>query len=333
MRAEDRFFMGRRDAGAYAEPCARVRALEKRLLGKERLAELRAAAGVADVTAMLRGWGWLSMEAEGNGSWDEAVTAGLAESDRDLVRMDPSPLVTSLLVSAHDLLNLCAALKAKAGGRAFDGKLHPRGSHSPSALESMVNRMEFSGFPDVLAAGLSRLGEVLAAGSPAEIAAAVFRARHEALRDAARREGSRLLLDYLDHSADLANIAFRIRTTLYPELWSDGMFFLPSGLIDDEVIRGATDMEGLVRRLGRTVYGPLLERSRDGDGRITPSTLEREGEDLLTRILQPARYVALGPEPLWSFYFARETDARNVRSIALGLLSGRGSPALRRPYV
>jgi V/A-type H+-transporting ATPase subunit C len=333
MRAEDRFFLGRRDRGAYADPCARVRALEKRLLGKERLGELRAAESVADVTAMLRSWGWLSMKAEENGGWDEAVTLSLAESDRELVRMDPSPLVTSLMVSAHDLLNLCVVLKAKAGKRPFDGRLHPRGRHSASVLESMVNRMEFAGFPDVLAAGLARLGEVLVAGSPAGITGAVFRARHEALRETARREGSRLLLDFLDHSADLANIVFRIRSALYPELWSGGKLFLPPGLIAEEIIGGAADVEELARRLGRTVYGPLLERSRDEDGRISPVALEREGENLLTEILQPARYVSLGPEPLWSYYFARETDARNIRSIILGLLSGRGSPVLRRPHV
>jgi vacuolar-type H+-ATPase subunit C/Vma6 len=60
-------------------------------------------------------------------------------------------------------------------------------------------------------------------------------------------------------------------------------------------------------------------------------------DDFLTDFFRPAKYVSLGPEPLWAYYHAREMDARNIRAVILGLQVGEGREKLRRelrqPYV
>ncbi len=338
MKAQSRYSVPQRDRGAYAEVCGRMRSLEKRLLGWARLEELLAAGDWPGLLSILLRSGYLSRQTEQPElNWDQALTMSLRESDRSLLAMDPQPLVMSLLVLHSDLLNLRSVLKAKVLSRPFSGHWHPRGIHSYATLQALVNTMNFSVYPPLLAEELCTLKDVLASKRLLTLNLAVDIAHHRALLRASRQSGSRLFLDYLGHLADLVNIKNRFRTLAFSEAWPEDPPPLPGGHLGVKLLAGLPDQEALLGELARTVYGPLLEKSRGDGGNISPLRLEKEGDNFLTELIQPAKYVTLGPEPLWAYYLARETDAKNVRALILGTLSGREPEAiragLRRPYV
>lgn len=335
MKERHRYFLGQRDREEYSEVCGRIRPLEKRLLNVDRQRELSTAADIPAALRLLRRWGWLGTAAESaEEGWEGSLVTALKESDRALMSMDPRPAVTSILVAKYDLLNLCAVLKARILARDFPRSLHPRGTSSLPTLEVMANRLNFSVYPRLLADELSSLGDVLVSGGPGETADFVTAARHRALRTAAEEEGSRLFCDYLAHLSDVENIKLAFRSLAFPELREGKVPLLPGGHLDVRIFSSADDLPGA---LARTVYGPLLGRSRDEDGRISLGLLEREGDDFLTALLEPARYVSLGPEPLWAYWLARETDAKSIRAILIGLRSRPQKEGLdrrlRRPYV
>ena len=338
MTEGHRYFLGQRDREEYAEACGRIRPLEKRLLTVKRQRELSAAADIPAALHLLRRWGWLGTVSESaEEEWEGPLVMALKESDRALITMDPRPAVTAILVAKYDLLNLCAVLKARVLAREFPHSLHPRGTSSLPSLEVMANRMNFSAYPRLLAAELSSLGDVLISGGPGEIADAVTAARHRALRAAAEEEGSRLFCDYLAHLSDVENIKLAFRSLAFPELWGGKISLLPGGHLERRVFAAADTADDLKGTLARTVYGPLLERCREEDGRISLGLLERETDDFLTALLEPARYVSLGPEPLWAYWLARETDIKSIRAILIGLRSRPDGESLgrrlRRPYV
>lgn len=315
------YFLPGKDRELYAEACGRMRAMEKRLVDRERLGELVEALDVPSVLSMLRRWGWLAERQEDGGDWERAVAAGLAASDIELLSLDPRPLVTTLLVMRYEMINLGAVLKARAQGEGETPPLHPRGLSSAARLEEVTARMDFSSYPPPLAGCLQGLRSLASGSEPRKITAAVVRAHRRALFEAADGDGSVLLADFLRHETDVENIKLRLRALRQPALWEGGDSFLPGGSVG-EPVAGAVDEGDLALRLSRTVYGPLLERSRGGDGRLSAAMLEKECDDFLTRLLEPAKYVSLGPEPIWAYWRAREVDGKNIRTAVLGILAG-----------
>jgi V/A-type H+-transporting ATPase subunit C len=338
MKTGERYSWEGRDREDYAEACGRIRALEKRLLRRERLGELSVAADVPAALRLLRRWGWTGKRAEGRSeAWEEHLAESLRKSDDVLRGLDPHPALTTVLVLKYDLLNLSAVLKARFLDLPFDQPLHPRGLNGAASLEIMAKRMDFSLYPEPLAAELASLGDALEGDRPGSIAGSLAAARHRSLRRLAARQGSRLFCDYLDHLADLENIGGVLRAIAFPELRHRGEPCCPAGFLDPELLRGGGSDRDLLRSLSLTLYGSLLEKCRDSEGRLSPGLLERERDDFLTSLLGPSRYVSLGPEPIWAYWLARETDLKNIRSVLVMLESGTPGEALgkrlRRSYV
>jgi V/A-type H+-transporting ATPase subunit C len=323
MKTGERYSREGRDREDYAAACGRIRALEKRLLRRERLDDLSAAADVPAALRLLRRWGWTEKGDEvAGGEWEEHLTESLRKSDDVLRGLDPHPAATATLVLKYDLLNLSAVLKARLLDRPFDQPLHPRGLNGAASLEIMAERMDFFLYPEPLADELASLGELLDGERPGSISGMLAAARHRSLRRLAVGQGSRLFCDYLDHLADVENIRGVLRAIVFPELRHRGEPLYRDGFIDPALLQAAGSDGELIRSLSRTVYGPLLEKCRDSEGRLSPGLLEREADDFLTSLLGPSRYVSLGPEPIWAYWLARETDLKNIRSVLVMLESG-----------
>jgi len=323
MKTGERYSREGRDREDYAEACGRIRSLEKRLLRRERLNELSAAADVPAALHLLRRWGWTGRGTEVTaGKWEEHLAASLRKTDDVLRGLDPHPAVTTILVLKYDLLNLSAVLKARLLDRPFEQPLHPRGLNAAASLEVMAKRMDFFLYPEPLAAELKSLEEVLEGDSPGSITSSLAAARHRSLRRLAVGQGSRLFCDYLDHLADVENIRGVLRAIAFPELHHRGEPRYPGGFLDPALPWGAGSDGELIRSLSRTLYGPLLEKCRDSEGRLSLDLVERETDDFLTSLVEPSRYVSLGPEPIWAYWLARETDLKNIRSVLVTLESG-----------
>lgn len=325
------YFLDRKDREEYAGACGAMRSMEKRLLGEERLDDLCALGDAGAVIGLLRRWEWTLPGGEtADQGWEETLEDSLAASDRRIINLDPRPQVTSLLVMKYEMLNLSAYLKARALRLDRLPALHRRGTSRPGDLAAMVSKMKFHAYPEVLARELESRRTALAGGETRQIAATVAGSHHLALVREAKKAGGRLLVDYLRHWADVENIKYRLRALRHPAFWRGEDYSLPGGHLDAREIWGAEDESRLSRLLGRTVYGPVVERATDGRGRILPALLEREGENFLTDLLGPARYVALGPEPLWAYWHAREVDGKNIRAVVLGIRAGQDRESLRR---
>lgn len=338
MTARARYFLGRKDRDEFAAACGRIRAIEKKLLGRERLSELSAAGDVLSALRLLNRWGWtVGGDPPPDGRWGEMLTSSLWLSDHTLLKMDPRPVVTKLLVLKYDLLNLGAVCRARALGRPYDGPLHPRGWNVLSTLEVAVDRMDFSIYPGPLADELCDLDDLQEGGDAGNVAAALAAARHRALRKAADGEKSRFFCDWLDHAADLQNIAVACRALAFPGFRERRPPPFPGGHLGEKLSVHPETPGDLRPILGGTVYGPLFEASLDREGGLRLSAFEDGAANILTALLEPARYVSLGPEPLWAYWLARESDARNIRTILVGLEGEPGlgelPASLRRPYV
>ena len=326
-----------RDDSAYAAPCGLVRVLEKQLLGAERIDELLAAPDPAALLRMLVRYGALSGASEHlEREWERALELSLRESDRTLLAMDPRPAVSEVLVARADLVNLRSLLRSRALGVPFDGTWHPRGRLGRAALEESVSSGDWKAWPPRLARAFEALGEIGPSTTLPALNDALDTAWFGALLAAARASGSRFFIDWLGHAVDLVNIRTRLRVAAAPRAWPALPAPLPGGHLEAGRFAAGATPEEFLAGIGRTVYAPLAERASAGGGGVSLVAYERAAGDFLTRLLEPARYVSLGPEPLWAWHLAREIDAKNVRALVLGALAGiepeRRRALLRQPY-
>lgn len=334
MRQEIRPAPSFRDRSGYATACAVIRSLEKRLISDDRLEELIEARDTKEMGALLARWGWVPRELHHkDASLEQMVRASQAASDRRLLALGgPSPAARILLMR-FEMQNLAAAMKGRNSAPGSPPR-HSRGLSSASALEETAAREAFGGYPEKLAAALK--SALPAGGSGPGTGDALLAAWHEALLAAVVAEKSELLRDYLRHRADLVNIGSRARALRFPPARA-GVPLLAGGLIDINKTAEAESSDALGRLLGRTVYAGLFSASRDDDGDVHLRRLARLSDDFLTAVMQPAKHVALGPEPVWGYHHARRIDELNIRAIAMAArgpggadLSGR---KLRKPYV
>jgi hypothetical protein len=323
-----------RDRGDCAMACAVIRSLEKKLVSDERLEELIEARDTKEMAALLARWGWVPRELHGqDATFDEMLRASQVGVSRRLLALaGPSP-AAKILFMRFEMQNLAAAARGRTSGRAAAPR-HPGGISSASALEMMAAREDFGDYPEALAAALE---SVLLPGKNGRGAGdALLAAWHEALLAAVGAEKSELPRDYLRHRADLMNIGSRVRAMRFPSARGDAPM-LAGGMIDTDRLREAGNSGALGRLLGKTVYDGLFAASRDNDGNVHLRRLARLSDDFLTAVMQPAKHVALGPEPIWGYHHARRVDELNIRAIAMTArgaggagLSGR---KLRKPYV
>jgi vacuolar-type H+-ATPase subunit C/Vma6 len=328
--------LGTRDDAAYAAACGRVRALEKRLLGPERLEELLGARDLLSLLQVLERFGTLArIEADAEKDWERALDLSGARADRLLLDIDPRPVVSRILVLRADLVNVRSLMRAHALGTAYPGPWHARALFGRRELEVMVRDGDFAAWPGPLARRLAELQQNPPTGLPA-VNAALDSAWIGALREGAIQSGSRFFVDWLGHAADLANIKAWLRRDAAPSAWPASLPLLPGGHIGEDLFAARGAVSNLPARLARSVYAPVIARAGDGSGGLSLALFERASDDFLTRLLQPARHLSLGPEPLWAWHLGREIDAKNVRTLILGTLAGiapeRLRTLLRQPY-
>lgn len=324
---------GTRDDARYAEACGRIRALEKRLLGPARLEELL---NTPDLPTLLQTLVRFEALASAAGApaadWEGALDRAGARSDRLLLAIDPHPAVSRILVLRADIFNLAALLRARALGVAYPGPWHARSLFRRPQLEAMVRAGDYAQWPEPVAPRLAALHALEPeAGLPA-IDEALEAAWRAGLLAEARRSGSRFFADWLGHAADLGNIRAYLRRAAAPDAWPRPPALLPGGHLGAEVFEPAAfapAVAALILRLERTVYAPVIARAGDGAGGVSLAAFERASDDFLTRLLRPARYLSLGPEPLWAWHIGLGIDAKNVRALVLGRRAGLATEALR----
>jgi V/A-type H+-transporting ATPase subunit C len=327
---------GTRDDAAYAAACGRVRALEKRLLGPERLEELLGARDLPSLLQTLERFGTIArIDGDILKEWERALDLSGVQADRLLLEIDPHPTVSKILVQRADLVNVRSLMRSRALGAAYPGPWHARAQFGRAELEGMVRDGDYTAWPGPLARRLAALRQNPPLGLPA-INAALDAGWIDALREGAIRSGSRFFVDWLGHAADLGNIRAWLRQAAAPSAWPASHPLLPGGHLGEDFFAAKGAPPKLPGRLGRTVYAAVIARAGDGSGGVSLALFERASDDFLTRLLRPAKYLSLGPEPLWAWHLAREIDAKNVRTLVLGTLAGiapeRLRALLRQPY-
>ena len=155
----------------------------------------------------------------------------------------------------------------------------------------------------------------------------VDKAALEAIYEAGKRSGEKIIADYADTTVAIADIKIAVRSRKTGKS-ADFMYSAMAGCGSvnvDQLIRAAlAGEEEIARYLEGTSYAGGADALRE-----SPSAFERWCDNRMIESLKPQKYETFSVGPLLAYLVARENEIKTVRIILTGKQNGFTEEAIR----
>ena len=316
----------------YLTLSTRVRAMETRLVTRERMERMLDARTDEEAVKILTECGYEELPALTNAGLDDLLSKARAALYRELSTAAPDRRVVELFQMKYDYHNAKVLVKAAAIGAEPDRMLMEGGRWSPARLRDAFQRDSLGDFSEPFRQAVLRARETLNAGNDPQRADFVLdRAYFQEMADTAKAVGSPFLQGYVRLLIDAANLRSAVRAARIgkgPDFLRQVL--LPGGNVDVSVLssgRGA-DLAAGFRA------GPLGEAAAAGAALTAPGSgeltaFERMCDDAVMRYLAGARLIPFGEQAVIGYLYARESEFTAIRTILSGRMAGLDADTIR----
>lgn len=310
---------------------SRVKAMEGRLLSRDRMERMLDTSSVEDAAKVLQecGYGELTQVTT------QTIEAELAQQReqlfQELAGLAPDPDILDVFRVKYDYHNVKVILKAEAVGADPAPLLVDAGRVKPAALLEALRSSEMMGIPSFVQQAALHAREVLAAtGDPQLADFALDRAYFEDMLALAEDSGSAFLAGYVRIQIDAANLRTLVRTMRMGKSMDflKGVLFR-GGEIDINRLLSAASGGNLAEPYA---VSALREAAECGAAAVNGGELtqfERLCDNAVLAYVAGAKYVAFGEAPLIGYLAAKENELTAVRIILTGLLAGLDADTIR----
>lgn len=325
--------MKKMQATEYMYASARIRALENRLVGRERMEVLIDARSADEVMDRLAEYGYApAEEAEGNTAMGAALAgearsraregmllAILREAYREVEAAVPDPAVFRYFRYPYDCNNLKAAIKCHIRGISAEDMLFDFGTVPADEVEEAVREGKTEVFPPAMAAAALRAREAYdKSGDPRMIDAILDRACYEDMLRDALESGDSTLIGWVRAKIDLTNLMLCLRILRMGQ-GSVGASFLADTLLTGGTLPEAfftaayeAGESGFWDALSSTPYYALTHV--EGDPRPL-SAVEKAADDLYMELVREGARVPFGASVAGGYLIGCETAVKNIRIV------------------
>ncbi|HPU00420.1 MAG TPA: V-type ATP synthase subunit C [Bacillota bacterium] len=320
---------------AYAYAVGRIRALERRLIDRNRFNRMIEAPSPEEVLKILAETDYAAAMAglESVYDFEPALRDELGRSYLELKKMSPRPEIIDLFLLRFDIHNLKALFKARYLGTEAE-MLYSFGTLSLPLLREAVAALDFRELPPRLRCAAAQVADEFALSSDSQAIDLILdRFLYDELVSSSREMGSHFLEEFFQKQVDLINIKTFIRLQ---RIGRDRAFLqkvlLPHGRLGPEffIALYGNSLEQLAGELAAGEYGPLVgEGLRHWLERKSLARLEKLSDDFLTAFLQRGKHTPFGLEALVGYLWAREMEIKNIRLILVGKINRLPQEAIR----
>lgn len=331
------------DETAFAFSVARVRALETRLLDRQRFERMLDAADAGEVYRMLSETEYSEALAASSDvhHFEDALGRELVRVYQYLSKFVPERAVLDCVLVRYDFHNLKVLTKELLLGETpAEGALYQVGTIGLTALREAV-RAALSGAGSKIEPAFSECvkeaAKVYQATSDPEcIDNIIDTAMFQFGTHLAKGSKSKMLLELWQAWADLANLKsfvralafFRERDFLKRVLVLGGLIAPAELLAIYEQSPSAIDT--LMAFAAKTRYHSVVHNGfKDFRASKSFSLYEKLADNFVLSILARAKYISLGFEPIVAYLLAKENEIKNVRIILTGKINRLGADAIR----
>lgn len=305
----------------YAYACGRIRALELRLLGRQRLERI---AEARDFDEALR----LLADTEYGAHFDAIDEIGYAgclhnETRRVLALVDAlslDPDVTDILRLKYDFHNLKVAIREKLSGRDLSHLYFDYGRYSPDILRASLRSETLEALPECLIEPASEaLDRVSKSMDSSEGDTLIDKSMFQLFLERVRAYGSIYLEALIRTWIDLANIRTFMRGR-YLGLESRNLpdLLFPDGFVKlvDLKETYSLPLDEVRQRFEFSPYLGIIQTGGEGiEKRATFVDLEREIDNYMISFLRLTRYFTFGLEIIIAYALLKENEIKMLRLI------------------
>lgn len=319
--------MSHRKDTDYLSISARIRAMENRLLTRERMDRMIDARDTSEAMKVLGECGY------GEGASLDAVLAqARADTFRDMEAAAPDHRLVEIFQLKYDYHNAKAILKAQAMGVPAERLLLPGGRYDGKELLEGWQREDLRGCSETFRKAMDRAKAALAESrDPQQADVILDRACYEEMARLARELESDFLMGYVRLSVDVANLRTAVRVH---RMGKEGDFLrqvlLPGGSVSEQTVAAARgEALGEVFRSGPLAQAAEMgaKLTQPGSGALT--AFEKACDDAVTAYLSAARRVPFGEQTVVGYLYARELELTAIRTIFAGRAAGLDGDTIR----
>ena len=308
----------------YLQVSARIRAMEVRLLTRERRQRMIEARSMGDALRVLSECGYSETEAE---DYEKVLAAEQISLFDELYSASPTPELVDFFRIKYDYHNLKTLVKGEALGLSVRRLLSQAGRVSPKKAADAFELNDLRYLPEDMAEAAEQAREILAStGDPQLCDLALDKACYAQMGKTADMSGSSFLQGYFRAMADNSNL----RTIVRIRKMNKGPELMRSALLEG----GSVGIDSLLAHaltgesVAEVFSGSLFEQAAlAADGDLTE--FERECDNALVSYLTSARFVPFGDAVVVAYLASKEAEFTAVRTILAGKSAGISGDEIR----
>ncbi len=325
------------DKTKYAYVVTIVRAMESRMLNSGDVERMIEAKNAQEAYRVLNDLDYAEFlgDIENIEDFQVVINAGLKEVKDVLDQNTPKPEILDILWLRYDFHNLKVLLKAQIqekGLQDVEHMLMPYGKYEYADLENLLNS------PSVFLDSVEeKLVEAIKTASaifekeedPTLIDVTFDKAYFEAVQELINGLQSEFLSTHQAMAIDVANIRTYLRCLALDEESLFAELFIKDGGLALNMFTGS--MEEFGEKMQATKYGNIIDLGIKGYKETTSFLeLEKAADSMLVDQLKEARYISLGIEPLFAFFWIKENNAQVIRTIMVNKLNNIAPVEIRK---
>ncbi len=304
----------------YMYGSARVRALETKIVGRERIERMLEARSSGEILSSLGEHGFEVVRSEvGEILREETLMSALVLAYAELDAIEGDRKVTEFLRYPTDCNNIKAQIKCFSRG--VDARplmIDGIGTRTAEEIETAFRDKEYGLFPQNMAAAIPACEEDFAkTKNPQVVDLTLDRACYADMLASAKESGVAYAVRLVETKIDLQNIVTCLRL-LRMSLGASGTPMLASAFLEGGTVELSLLTEALSEgenwlseRLLYTRYSALLS----GDDKLTLGQIEARADEIFGELASEAKYVPFGAEVLIGYALAVENEVKNIRII------------------
>ncbi|MBU1446396.1 V-type ATPase subunit [Patescibacteria group bacterium] len=334
------------DSTLFAQSSSWIRVLETKLLNENELERMVLAKDARDAYKILNETDYSSHigDIEKIESFQEVINSGLKDTKELISRITPENWVFNILWFRYDFHNLKVLLKAKYSGKDFDeieNFLLKFGAIPTEKLRRLI-----FGNEDVTLGLEPKYEEYIKESialakvdyekdeDPQIIDIVLDKRLCKIMNDIALRSENGFLIKLTKKYIDLKNIELFIRLKIQKrgeDLLLKG--FINRGYLEKYRFVDAfrKDVADFAESMKHTDYSDIIREAIKGyEDEKSFVKLDKLTYDHLTDYIQQAKRIAIGPEPVFAYFWAKKNNALVIRSIMVGKLNNIAPEDIRK---
>lgn len=303
--------------------CARIRAMENHIAGKDVIEQLLYAPGVSDMALIMRNFGAGQYMKNEGATLDSALSDMTDGMYSELERIVPDVSLLNVFRCKYDCNNVKTAIKCEGRDLDTDSMLYSCGMLSKEQIYNAVKTNDFSALPENMAQAAKEASETFrASGNPQIVDILLDKACYLDMLNFSSSD--KTVHRWIKVRTDITNLLITLRI-IGLKVGEGGISLLRLSLLDGGYISKKTFEDGYYggeeKLFSCLEYGRLsglIKNIKPSGKKLSFAVAEREADNFFMDMVKEAKFIPFGGAVPAAYITAHEYAIKNIRIILAG---------------